>query len=168
MITETAIQELIRCPKQARKVERRRMLAENRSLRNAVTLISRNEKYTFKLFLRQSLEFSEDFSVGLIWTNAVKHIGIGKDIILIRYQGPHDSGKPFGEDLHNEYHVHEISPEDIKNRRYLRPGNKSVSRDFSSFSGALFSFVDYCSILGLETLIDYSQFPPLNQLSLFD
>lgn len=119
------------------------MLAENRSLRNAVTLISTNEKYTFKLFLRQSLEFSEDFSVGLIWTNAVKHIGIGKDIILIRYQGPHDSGKPFGEDLHNEYHVHEISPEDIKNRRYLRPSNKRVSRAFSSFSGAFFSFVDY-------------------------
>lgn len=169
MVTEELITELIVCPKKAIGADRKRMLSVNRSLRNKVALISVDGNYTYNLFLRQSEEFMEDFSVGLIWTNAAKYVGINKEIILIRFQGPHDSGKPMGEDLHHDYHVHEISVSDIKERRYLRPSNKGVSKEFSSFSGALFSCVEHCGIIDLEEYIDYSQFnaPLPNQTCLF-
>lgn len=169
MVTEKLITNLIVCPKTALKAERRRMICVNRSFRNKVTLASEDGEYTYDLFLRQSEEFMEDFSVGLIWTNAEKHISISKDIILLRFQGPHDSGKPFGEDMHHDYHIHQITVEDIKARRYLRPGNKGVSKDFSSFAGALFAIISYCHISHLDQCIDLSQFhaPMLGQTSLF-
>lgn len=169
MVTETLISNLIVCPKKALKADRKRMLSVNRSLRNKVTLISEDGEYTYALFLRQSEEFMEDFSVGLTWTNAEKHLNISKDIILIRFQGPHDSGKPLGEDLHHDYHVHQISVEDIKEHRYLRPSNKGVTNSFSSFAGALFEMISHCHISDLEQCIDLSQFhaPMIGQTSLF-
>lgn len=136
------------------------MISINRSLRNKVTLVSEDGKYTYGLFLRQSEEFWEDFSVGLIWTNAEKHINISRDIILIRFQGPHDSGKPMGEDVHHDYHIHQISVKDIEQRRYLRPGSKGITNSFSSFAGALFEMISYCHISQLEQCIDFSQFRP--------
>ena len=170
MITEELITELIVCPKKAIGADRKRMLSVNRSLRNKASLVSSNGNYTYDLFLRQSEEFIEDFSVGLMWTNAAKYISVNKEIILIRFQGPHDSGKPMGEDLHHDYHVHQISVDDIKNRRYLRPSNKGISKDFSSFAGALFSCVTHCGIIDLDKYIDYSEFnvPMLGQTSLFE
>lgn len=170
MITEKFINELIICPKRAIGADRKRMISVNRSLRNKASLISVDGNYTYSLFLRQSEDFMEDFSVGLIWTNASKHIGINKEIILIRYQGPHDSGKPLGEDVHHDYHIHQISVEDVNERRYLRPGNKEISHDFSSFLGALFSLTSYCGIIDLDKYIDYSQFnaPLPGQMDLFN
>lgn len=170
MITEELIQELITCPKKAVGADRKRMVSINRSLRNKVSLISENGKYTYDLFLRQSEEFMEDFSVGLIWTNSAKYIDINKPIILVRFQGPHDSGKPLGEDLHHDYHIHETTVEDIQSRRYRSPRNKMISKDFSSFPSALFYCLHYCGIIGLEEYIDLSQFdvPLSGQLSWFE
>lgn len=170
MITEELINELISCPKKAVRADRKRMVAVNRSLRNNVALLSEDDRYTYDLFLRQSEEFMEDFSVGLRWTNAAGFIGVNKDILLIRFQGPHDSGKPLGEDLHHDYHIHQITTEDIRQRRYFRPSNFGSSKDFCSFSGALIAFVGRCGIIGLEKVIDMSPFqaPLSNQLSLFE
>ncbi len=170
MITEDLINELIVCPKKAIKADRKRMIAVNRSFRNRITLCSLDGSYGFDLFLRQSEEFVEDFSVGLIWTNASQYSDIAKDIILIRFQGPHDSGKPFGEDLHHDYHIHQISVEDIAQRRYLRPSRKTSSDKFHSFSGALHEIIQHCSIIDLDKCIDFSPFttPSPDQLSLFD
>ena len=170
MVTPELIQELILCPKKAVRAERKRMQSVNRSLRNKVALASVDGKYTYDLFLRQSEEFIEDFSVGLIWTNAAKYIGVNKEIILIRFQGPHDTGKPLGEDLHHDYHVHEITVSDINERRYLRPGSKEASKDFSSFAEALHHIVSYCGIIDLEQHIDYPQLSEQlpGQESIFD
>ena len=170
MITEQLINELITCPKKAVQANRKRMIPVNRSLRNKIAIVSMDGSYTYDLFLRQSEEFMEDFSVGLIWTNAAKYIGISKEIILIRYQGPHDSGKPLGEDIHHDYHIHQISVDDVNERRYMRPRNKEISKDFSSFASALFSFVSYCGIIDLVKCIDYSQFnaPLPGQIDLFN
>lgn len=114
IITQQFLHELITCPKRAIGADRRKMLLTNRSYRNNVSLISLDEKYSFKMFLRQSDEFQEDFSVGLIWTNTEAYITKGKDVILIRYQGPHDSGKPIGIDTHHDFHVHEITVADYR------------------------------------------------------
>lgn len=170
MITEEFISELIACPKKAIKADRKQMIAINRSYRNNVTLRSEDCRYTYILFLRQSEEFMEDFSVGLKWTNAAEHIGVSKEILLIRFQGPHDSGKPLGEDLHHDYHIHQITANDVNQHRYFRPSNLGVSKEFYSFSSALFAFIDRCGIMELDKVIDLSPFhvPPSDQLCLFE
>lgn len=153
MITNEWIQQLIRCPKQAIKADHRKMEPSNRSLRSNIRLVSLDGRFQYRMFLRQSTEFLEDFSVGLIWMNAAEHIGLQEKIILIRFQGPHDSGKPFGEDIHHDYHIHEITAEDILQCRWRKPSNKEVSKSFSSFPTAIFTFVEYCGIIGLEKAI---------------
>ena len=46
------------------------MTLVNRSYRNDISVISLDNNYQYKMFLRYSNEFNEDFSVGLIWTNS--------------------------------------------------------------------------------------------------
>lgn len=169
MLTDDFLQKLITCPKRAIKAERKQMLVINRSRRNNISLVSVDGRYTYTMFLRQSADFMEDFSVGLIWTNAAKYSSIGKDMILVRFQGPHDSGKPFGEDLHHDYHIHQLSAADISERRFSKPSNKGISREFSSFEGAVLAFIKYCGIVELEAYIDLSSFTdPAQQLCLYD
>lgn len=153
-ITEELIKELITCTKVIKKADRKKMLPENRSLRNNVQLSSTDGKYEYVLFLRQSCEFIEDFSVGLKWTNPSKYFNINKSIILFRCQGPHDSKKPEGADCHHDYHVHEITVNDIKERRYEKPQNKEVCKEFSSFESAIYYFCKKCGINNLEEHID--------------
>ena len=68
-VSNQLLNEIISCPKTIIRAERKKMILENRHYRNTLNAISNNQKYTFKIFLRQSDEFLEDFSVGLIRTN---------------------------------------------------------------------------------------------------
>ena len=157
LLSETIIQELISCKKRAVKADRKRMVLLNRSYRNDVSLISLDNKYTFKMFMRYSNDFNEDFSVGLIWTNSDKFFDVSKPIILIRYQGPHDSGQPLNGDIHNDYHIHEITSEDINEGRFLKPSSKETTNKYASFGEAVQSFEADCSVIGLRECIDISQ-----------
>jgi len=147
------IQELISCPKRANKVDKKNMYSENRHSRKNIDITSLDGKYTFKMFLRKSEEFVEDFSVGLIWTNPNDYTDIKKNIILLRCQGPHDSKSTVGADIHHSYHIHEITMEDIENTRYSSPANKEVTKNFSSFSSAILHFIKICDIIEIDDYI---------------
>lgn len=108
------VDELIECPKKIIKSDRKNMIEKNRSYRNNIQLESEDGKYSFIMFMRQSAEFLEDFSVGLIWTNVNKYWDTKKQTILIRCQGPHDSKQEFESDPHHSYHIHKLSPTDIE------------------------------------------------------
>lgn len=82
-ITEELLQEVLSCPKISRRADRKRMTSSNRSKRNTVYLSSENGKYDYKLFMRQSEEFMEDFSVGLIWTNPAQYIDVTKTAFFL-------------------------------------------------------------------------------------
>lgn len=168
MISEEMIEDLIRCQKKILKADRRKMISKNRSSRNNATLSSLDGKYKYRMFLRRSDEFFEDFSVGLIWTNPNEFTSIKKDIILLRCQGPHDSKQPESFDLHHSFHIHQISVQDIEAHRYSTPRHKEVTDAFHSFEEAAWYFSDLCGIINIEEHFEYP-FVPLdrNQLSLF-
>ena len=158
MLTQDFIDnELISSTKQILKSDKQRMWLENRHYRNNFILESCDKKYSYRAFLRYSDEFIEDFSVGLIWTNAVKYINVNKPIILLRCQGPHDSGKPLGADIHHSFHTHEITPIDIIEHRYIKPSNKGITKEFSSFQSALFYFLSRCNIINSQAYIDFGK-----------
>ena len=153
MLDDRLVKELITCEKRVIKAQRKKMLLENRSNRNSFELESIDEKYQFRLFLRQSEEFVEDFSVGLIWTNSNRYTSIKKPIILTRYQGPHDSKAPFESDTHHSFHIHELTNEDIVCRRFQKPSYKCVTDEYVTFEEAVLLFCSNCNIKGLEGFI---------------
>lgn len=152
---DALIQDLICCPKFTIKADRKKPIIENRSLRHNIDLHSENGKYLFRMFLRQSDAFFEDFSVGLIWTNPKEYIGISRNVIVLRFQGPHDSKQPEGNDIHHSYHIHQITSADINSRRLTKPAHKSVTSAYSSFESAIKYFINICHISDTYGFLDY-------------
>lgn len=104
--------------------------------------------------MRQSDEFHEDFSVGLMWLNAYDYIGVSKNIILYRCQGPHDGRQDIGTDLHHDYHTHTISVKDIQSKRYQKPSNRESTDKFNTFNSAILHFIQHCNIINIDELIE--------------
>lgn len=163
MLPEQLLQEVITCPKRVVKADRKKMILENRHYKNKLDLLSTDDRYAFKMFMRQSDEFIEDFSVGLIWTNPQEHINVNKSIVMLRCQGPHDGKQAVGFDLHHDFHTHEISLSDIQDKRFLKPSNRTINNNFRSFEQALMFFVEKCAIINIEDFIELS-FDP-NQIT---
>lgn len=165
-ITEDLINHLIICEKIPIKAERRKMILENRHYKNNIDLISTTGNYKFRMFMRQSDEFIEDFSIGLIWTNANEVVNIMKPMILLRCQGPHDGKQPLDSDVHHSYHTHTLTVDDFDNKRYLKPSNRETTTQFQSFNQALLYFKDKCGIMNLDKYIELPE--QRNQYSLLD
>ncbi|MCD8357483.1 MAG: hypothetical protein LUE11_13095 [Clostridia bacterium] len=159
------IDELIRCPKIVVKADRRKMIEQNRSRRNNIELESEDKRFKYQMFLRQSTEFVEDFSVGLIWKNANEYLNTNKQLILLRCQGPHDGKKPLNADTHHSFHTHQLTQEDIDSRRFSKPTNQGPTNHFSSFDEAITYFCQYCAIIGLTEHIDLNSKQIEGQLS---
>lgn len=156
MLTDEYLQEIISCPKRVIKADRKKMVLDNRHYKNKLDLMSVDEKYTFKMFMRKSDEFIEDFSVGLIWTNPQEYIGINKSVIMLRCQGPHDGKEALGFDIHHDYHTHKITASDIQEKRFTKPSYRTSTDMFHSFDQAMVYFIEKCDIINIEDFIDFT------------
>ena len=65
--TDDELAGLIACSKQVVDPPRREMRVDGRMKRNDMTLKSADDKHSFRVFIRQSEEFPENFSFGLIY-----------------------------------------------------------------------------------------------------
>ena len=153
--TDDELESLIRCPKQVAEPPRREMRLDGKMKRNDMTLKSTDGKHSFRAFLRQSEEFPENFSVGLVYQP-------GEDpgsFQLIRCNGQHG-----GERIHPHhalFHSHRSKADDI-NAGILEPRQIEQANTFASFREALAYF---CRLINLERPDDY--FPGLTQTQLF-
>lgn len=163
---EILLQDLLFCEKHAIRADRKRMISSNRHKKNTVYLASDHQNYEYKMFLRQSEEFIEDFSVGLIWTNPAQTIEIDKNnMILLRCQGPHDGKEPFGTDIHHDFHIHQITLADFEEKRYQKPSGRSVTDKFSSFEQAISYFLNTYNIKDIDRFVELPE--KVIQTSLF-
>lgn len=166
-ISNTLLQEVLFCNKFAVRADRKKLSFSNRHRRNNIYLVSEDHKFEYKLYLRQSEDFIEDFSVGLIWTNPSNYIEISKSsVILLRCQGPHDGKEPLGTDIHHDYHIHTITLDDFLARRYQKPSGRTLTSDFSSFEQAIFYLVNTYSVKNVEKVVELPE--EVNQTSLFE
>lgn len=165
-INDALLREVLFCNKVAVRADRKKLSFSNRHRRNNVFLASKDKKYEYKLFMRQSEDFLEDFSVGLIWTNPSKFIEITKSsVILVRCQGPHDGKEPLGFDIHHDYHIHTITLEDFKDKRYQKPSGRVSTSKFSSFEQAIFHLMTEYKVDGVAKVVDLPE--EVEQTSLF-
>jgi len=165
-INDALLQEVLFCDKVAVRADRKKLSFSNRHRRNNIYLKSKDGKYEYKLYLRQSEDFLEDFSVGLIWMNPANFIEISKSsIILLRCQGPHDGKEPLGSDIHHDYHIHTITLEDFKDKRYQKPSGRVSTTAFSSFEQAIFYLLNDYNVKDVEKVVELPE--EVDQTSLF-
>jgi hypothetical protein len=106
-ISEREIDRLITCPKEIVDPPRREMKLEGKMKRNEMTLRSADNKQEFRVFMRQTEEFQENFSIGLVY---LPHEDPG-EFILIRCNGQHGGTRLYPH--HGIYHIHRISADDL-------------------------------------------------------
>ena len=165
-IDDGLLREVLFCDKIAVRADRRKMVKTDRHKRNVIYLTSKDGKYDFKLFLRQYDEFIEDFSVGLIWTNPALFINITKNsVILLRCQGPHDGKSPVGTDIHHDYHIHQITMDDFREKRYQKPSGRTSTNEFMSFEQAIFYVIKTYNIQNIDDIVELPE--KVTQTSLF-
>ena len=155
IFTDEEFEGLVACPKQVVDPPRRDMRVEGKMKRNDMTLKSVDGKHSFRVFMRQSDEFMENFSLGLMYVPGEEP----GSFQLIRCNGQHG-----GERVHPHhavFHIHRSKADDI-NAGILEPRHIEQSTAYASFREALAHF---CAIIRLENSDDY--FPGLSQTRLF-
>jgi hypothetical protein len=161
IFTPLSIDELISCEKQIVEAPAREFKEENRHRRKDMRLQDMGvERRMFGVFIRQSQEFAEDFSLGLVYLSQD-----GKRMTMIRYNGQHDqSNDPY--DLaktHFQYHIHKATAENLNNDRYAQHP-ASATRDYASFEEATTEFLQ---AIGLRADDISTHFPGMGSLPLF-
>jgi hypothetical protein len=136
--TALSIDELVTCHKAMLDPPSREFKDENRHRRKDMRLYDiADPKRTFMVFIRQSLEFAEDFSLGLVYLSPD-----ARRLTLIRYNGQHDqSNDPYDRaKTHFQYHIHKATPENLNNGRNDKHPALS-SNDYASFEEATAAFL---------------------------
>ena len=111
MLTEQRIQELIELPK---TIIRRRpnhgYREESGSRRCDLDLRgSEHDDGTFAVFIRQNIQFTEKFSIGLRYR---ADLPLGA-ITLVRYNGPHGETSRALDGHFNKPHIHRITQQEV-------------------------------------------------------
>lgn len=131
------------------------MRVEGKMKRNDMTLKSVDGTHSFRVFLRQSDEFQENFSVGLMYVPGEEP----GSFQLIRCNGQHGGERVHPH--HGVFHIHRSMADDI-NAGILEPRYIEQSTAYASFQEPLAHF---CAIIQLERADEY--FPGIKQIPLF-
>ncbi len=152
------LEELTACPKTVSEAPRQEMKLDQGHWRNDMRVKSIEGDREFRVFLRRSEDFPENFSIGLAF---LPKDGTG-EVVLLRCNGPHggynDALDP--ERPHWDFHVHKATAQMIE--AGLRPEKLAeVNRQFGSFEEALHYF------LGVTNIRDgLTYFPKIMQRAL--
>ena len=140
------VQEIIDCPKTITRKRKPDFPLDNRSYRMDIDLECDLPGINLVMFLRRSQEFAEDFSVGL--RLKTPNPIIEYTIVLYRNQGPHGAQSPdlTMRTLHNDYHCHFYSEDDLFYRRKTPSLKNKQTAGFSSFEGAVVNFLTTCNV----------------------
>lgn len=140
MFDEALLNRLISCPKLIVLPQQKDFKIENKSKINDMKLLSEDEQYSFSVFIRQNTEFTENFSIGLIYRDI-----IGKDFPLIRFNGNHGENKNNFNHPHFHYHIHTISVKNLNNGS-TELSTVSITDKYAAFEDALLYFFDFTNI----------------------
>ena len=114
---------------------------------------------SFSVFIRQNIEFVENFSFGLCYLTEDKTLG---RIILVRYNGPHGEKSKHEDGHYNKPHIHTITADEIESGS-VQPQEKhrQITDKYNTFNEAQVAFFKDMRI------INYSNhFSDVEQLSM--
>lgn len=163
MLTNSGIQALIESPKRiVHKNPLKGFREENRYFRCRLELESvSEEKKKFKVFIRQSVEFIEDFSIGLQYEI---NISLLKIVTLIHYNGPHGEISRHSDGHYAKPHIHRITAAEIASGSMMpQEKHRKITDKYRSFEEALSIFF---RDIGAINFVEH--FPELRQTRLFN
>ncbi len=137
VLTDIKIAELLACPKVVIDASHRVMKIDGAQRRADLKLESIDGENKFTVFVRQSTEFPENFTIGLKYDPKD-----GTDsIILMRCNGPHG---PFdGVTINNHHarpHIHVATEDNLKIGARAERGAQ-ITDEYTQLSEAVYSFV---------------------------
>lgn len=145
MYAMITVEQILNCKKVINRKRRPDFLTDQRHLKMNIDLTCDEPGLKMTMFIRKLIASPEqDFSVGLRLDGS-NSLSDGT-IVLVRFQGPHggQSVDKTMQDLHNSYHIHLFTDEDLRLHR-KRPSFKGEG-NFNSFEEAIVEFLDYCNI----------------------
>jgi hypothetical protein len=142
-MTDVEIQRLLKLPKQVSDPPTKNWRTEELHRRKDFGLVSKDGECRFRVFARQHVRFTENFSVGLEYEP-----DDGSDsVILLRCNGPHGDFNRAVDPTHPHYHphIHTASAEAIE------AGERAESRaaitcEFSSVKQAIRYFLNAVAV----------------------
>lgn len=156
--TDDDLAQLISCAKRILQAPKKEMRTEGQMQRNEMTLESLDGRHQFRVYLRQSLQFSENFSIGLDYA-PMDEPGT---FCLLRCNSMHGAHRIHPHHLH--YHIHRCKAEDV-NAGLRDARHVEVTLEYAAFRDALSYFLVRVNV----QLADRSQyFPGITQPDLFD
>ncbi len=159
MLTDQAIQDLIRSPKEIkRKVPNTGYKEENHHKRCALTL--QNQKgESFWVFIRQNNNFIENYSIGLRYQTNNRELG---SITLVRYNGPHGETSRSQDGHYDKPHIHRMTAKEMESGSTQPLENhREITNGYNTFEQALEVFF---GDIGVINYLEY--FPESRQMSL--
>lgn len=138
------VEDLLQCGKYINKKRRPEFQIDQRHYRMNIDVECDLQDIKMTMFLRRLIAYPEDFTVGLR-VELPNHFA-DHTVVLVRFQGPHggQSGQKSMNDLHNSYHVHLYTQEDLL--RHRRMASYKGEGNFGSFEQAIDEFLTYCNI----------------------
>ena len=159
--TQQELDDLISCKKKIIEPPKDEMILVNKYLRNDMKLKSIDEEYEFSVFMRKSLEFQTNFSVGLVY-RPKDH---PEEIHLIRCNSAHRFiYNSISEDPHFITHIHRANADDL-NSGIRRPKTKEITEAYTTYESAVIHLMSLISVQDLDSC-DY--LARLKQTSIFD
>ena len=132
--TAEDLEQLLSCPKKITKPPRKEMKTEGKMQRDEMELASIDGKHSFRVYMRQSIEFSENFSIGLDYSRNDEAGGF----CLIRCNGKHGGQREHPH--HVNFHVHQCDVDDV-NQGIRDARIVEETADYAAFRDALLYFL---------------------------
>lgn len=155
-LTQSFLDSLIVCPKEIIEPPKKEMQLLNGAWRNSMKLKSKDGEHEFTVFMRKNEAFEEDFSIGLVYHTKEK---IG-DIILARYNGPHDVVDDLESDPHYGYHIHTAKAEYIEKGKKPERGG-TITKKYASYQEAIMCILTDFNITNAGNYFTTYQSPTL-------
>lgn len=162
MLTRQRIQELIELPKIiVSKRPRHGYREENGNRRCDLELRSRGKDgSTFAVFIRQNLQFAENFSIGLRYR---VDLPLGA-ITLVRYNGPHGETSRAPDGHYAKAHIHRITEQELASgSTQPQERDRTITVQYATLDQALWVFFNDA---GVSNHDEY--FPEMSQMRLFN
>jgi len=141
MLTDSEIEVLVVMPKEIIKKEP----AKDPGTKNNshkyynLELESTNPKgQFFSAYIRQNIQFIENFSIGLRYQTESRSLG---KITLLRYNGPHGEVSRHHDGHYNKPHIHRITAAEIQSgNAQPQEKHREITNTYHTFEEALMTF----------------------------
>ena len=155
--SEDDLKNLITCRKRISQPPRDEMRREGNTLRNEMELESLDTQHSFYVFMRQSREFSENFSIGIDYLPRDEP---GR-FCLLRCNGRHGGNREHPH--HSHCHIHRSTAGDV-NAGIRAERHIEQIGEYASYRDALFYFLKLINITESDLA---KHFPEIIQADLF-